>query len=429
MESPATGEAGGTASLLASIVGHPKEEPAVPIAYLFDAVRTPRGRGKETGSLYTVRPVDLLAQSLAALRDRNALPTAEVDDVVVGCVTQAGDQGACIARFAALAAGYDIDAPGVTLNRFCGSGLQAINDAAAMVASGYYDLVVAGGVESMSRVKMGSDGGAIWDPRIQWEVGSVPQGVSADLLATLRGITRDDVDRFALESQRRAVDAIEHHRFDRSIVPVVDENGLTILARDEYPRPDSTLEGLAKLSPSFEMMGRQFGLDALTRGRYPQVERIEHIHHAGNSSGIVDGAAAQIVATRDKGQALGLRPRAMVRAVSVVGTDPILMLAGPMPATQRALKKAGMEVGDIDLFEVNEAFAAVPLAFMQELGVPHDKVNVNGGAIALGHPLGATGAMLMSTLLDELEARDLSTGLVTLCIGGGMGIATIVERV
>ncbi|MCX4243095.1 acetyl-CoA C-acetyltransferase [Paraliomyxa miuraensis] len=401
----------------------------MPIAYLFDAVRTPRGRGKETGSLYTVRPVDLLAQSLAALRDRNALPTAEVDDVVVGCVTQAGDQGACIARFAALAAGYDIDAPGVTLNRFCGSGLQAINDAAAMVASGYYDLVVAGGVESMSRVKMGSDGGAIWDPRIQWEVGSVPQGVSADLLATLRGITRDDVDRFALESQRRAVDAIEHHRFDRSIVPVVDENGLTILARDEYPRPDSTLEGLAKLSPSFEMMGRQFGLDALTRGRYPQVERIEHIHHAGNSSGIVDGAAAQIVATRDKGQALGLRPRAMVRAVSVVGTDPILMLAGPMPATQRALKKAGMEVGDIDLFEVNEAFAAVPLAFMQELGVPHDKVNVNGGAIALGHPLGATGAMLMSTLLDELEARDLSTGLVTLCIGGGMGIATIVERV
>jgi acetyl-CoA C-acetyltransferase len=401
----------------------------VPQAYLFDAVRTPRGRGKESGSLYTVRPVDLLAQALAALRDRNALPTAEVDDVVVGCVTQTGDQGACIARFAALAAGYDVDAPGVTLNRFCGSGLQAINDAAAMVASGYYDLVVAGGVESMSRVKMGSDGGAIWDPRMQWEVGSVPQGISADLLATLRGITRDDVDRFALVSQQRAVEAIEHHRFDRSLVPVKDGNGLTILARDEYPRPDSSLAGLAALAPAFEVMGKQFGLDSLTRGKYPHVERIHHIHHAGNSSGIVDGAAAQIVATKEKGQALGLKPRALVRSVAVVGTDPILMLAGPMPATQRALRKAGMEASDIDLYEVNEAFAAVPLAFMQELGVPHDKVNVNGGAIALGHPLGATGAMLMSTLLDALEDRNLSTGVVTLCIGGGMGIATVVERV
>jgi acetyl-CoA C-acetyltransferase len=401
----------------------------VPQAYLFDAVRTPRGRGKETGSLYSVRPVDLLAQSLVALRDRNALPTAEVDDVVVGCVTQTGDQGACIARFAALAAGYDVDAPGVTLNRFCGSGLQAINDAAAMVASGYYDLVIAGGVESMSRVKMGSDGGAIWDPRTQWEVGSVPQGISADLLATLRGITRDDVDRFALASQQRAVEAIEHHRFDRSIVPVVDGSGLPILARDEYPRPDSTLAGLAALAPSFETMGRQFGLDALARGRYPHVERIQHIHHAGNASGIVDGAAAQIVASKEKGRELGLKPRALVRSVAVVGTDPILMLAGPMPATQKALRKAGMEAKDIDLYEVNEAFAAVPLAFMQELGVPHEKVNVNGGAIALGHPLGATGAMLMSTLLDALEDRDLSTGVVTLCIGGGMGIATVVERV
>jgi acetyl-CoA C-acetyltransferase len=401
----------------------------VPQAYLFDAVRTPRGRGKETGSLYSVRPVDLLAQSLAALRDRNALPTAEVDDVVIGCVTQTGDQGACIARFAALAAGYDMDAPGVTLNRFCGSGLQAINDAAAMVASGYYDLVIAGGVESMSRVKMGSDGGAIWDPRTQWEVGSVPQGISADLLATLRGITRGDVDRFALASQQRAVEAIEHHRFDRSLVPVVDGSGLPILARDEYPRPDSTLAGLAALAPSFETMGRQFGLDALARGRYPHVERIQHVHHAGNASGIVDGAAAQIVATREKGQALGLKPRALVRSVAVVGTDPILMLAGPMPATQRALRKAGMEASDIDLYEVNEAFAAVPLAFMQSLGVPHEKVNVNGGAIALGHPLGATGAMLMSTLLDALEDRDLCTGVVTLCIGGGMGIATVVERV
>ena len=401
----------------------------MPNAYLFDAVRTPRGRGKDSGSLYIVRPVDLLAQALAALRDRSGLDTAEVDDVVMGCVTQTGDQGSCIARFAALEAGYDVDAPGVTLNRFCGSGLQALNDAAAMVASGFYDLVVAGGVESMSRVKMGSDGGAIWDPRTQWNVGSVPQGISADLLATLNGIGRDHVDRFAVESQRRAAEAMEHHRFDRSVVPVVDESGLPILERDEYPRPDTTVEALSSLTPSFEMMGRQFGLDALTRGRYPQVERIDHIHHAGNSSGIVDGAAAQIVATREKGEALGLKPRARVRSVAVVGTDPILMLAGPMPATRRALDKAGMKASDIDLFEVNEAFAAVPLAFMKQLDVPHDKVNVNGGAIALGHPLGATGAMLMSTLLDALEDRDLSTGVVTLCIGGGMGIATVVERV
>ena len=401
----------------------------MPDAYLFDAVRTPRGRGKSSGSLYTVRPVDLLAQSLVALRDRNELDTSQVDDVVVGCVTQTGDQGACIARFAALEAGYDVDAPGVTLNRFCGSGLQAVNDAAAMVASGFYDLVIAGGVESMSRVKMGSDGGAIWDPRTQWNVGSVPQGISADLLATLNGINRQDVDQFAVTSQARAVDAIEHHRFDRSIVPVKDDSGLTILDRDEHPRPGTTMDKLAELSPSFETMGRQFGLDSLTRGRYPHVERIDHVHHAGNSSGIVDGAAAQIVATLDKGKGLGLKPRAKVRSVAVVGTDPVLMLAGPMPATRRALSKAGMEVGDIDLFEVNEAFAAVPLAFMQELDVPHDKVNVNGGAIALGHPLGATGAMLMGTLLDALEDRNLSTGVVTLCIGGGMGIATVVERV
>jgi acetyl-CoA C-acetyltransferase len=401
----------------------------VPDAYVFDAVRTPRGRGKSSGSLYTVRPVDLLAHSLRALRDRNDLDTSQVDDVVMGCVTQTGDQGACIARFAALEAGYDVDAPGVTLNRFCGSGLQAVNDAAAMVASGFYDLVVAGGVESMSRVQMGSDGGAIWDPKTQWNVGSVPQGISADLLATLNGITRHDVDAFALESQRRAVEAIETHKFDRSVVPVVDESGVTLLARDEFPRPDTTMEKLAALGPSFEMMGRQFGLDALTKDRYPQVERIDHIHHAGNSSGIVDGAAAVLVATEAKGKSLGLRPRAKIRSVAVVGTDPILMLAGPMPAARKAAAKAGMQLSDIDLFEVNEAFAAVPLAFMQQLDIPHDKVNVHGGAIALGHPLGATGAMLLGTLLDALEDRNLTTGLATLCIGGGMGIATIIERV
>ena len=401
----------------------------MPQAYVFDAVRTPRGRGKETGSLHTVRPVDLLAQTLAALRDRNALDTSHVEDVVIGCVTQTGDQGACIARFAALEAGYHVDAPGQTVNRFCGSGLSAVNDAAAMVASGYYDLVVAGGVESMSRVKMGSDGGAIWDPRTQWNVGSVPQGISADLLATLGGITRADVDAFALASQQRAAQAIETHKFDKSIVAIRDDNGLMILDRDEYPRPDTTLDKLAALAPSFEMMGRQFGLDTLTRDRYPQVERIDHVHHAGNSSGIVDGAAAVLVASKEKGASLGLTPRAVIRSVALCGTDPILMLAGPMPASRRALAKAGMEVGDVDLFEVNEAFAAVPLAFMKELKVPHDKVNVHGGAIALGHPLGATGAMILGTLIDTLEERNLSTGLATLCIGGGMGIATIIERV
>jgi acetyl-CoA C-acetyltransferase len=401
----------------------------VPDAYLFDSVRTPRGRGKDNGSLYTVRPIDLLAQTLGALARRNDLDTAQVDDVVIGCVTQTGDQGACIARFAALEAGYDLDAPGVTLNRFCGSGLQALNDAAAMVASGFYDLVVAGGVESMSRVQMGSDGGAIWDPATQWNVGSVPQGISADLLATLWGITRAEADAFAVTSQQRAAMAMEHHRFDKSIVAVQDINGVTILDRDEYPRPDTTVEKLAALKPSFEMIGKQFGFDSLTRDRYPHVERIEHIHHAGNSSGIVDGAAAILVATRDKGRALGLTPRAKVRSVAVVGTDPVLMLAGPMPASRKALQKAGMTPDDVDLWEVNEAFAAVPMAFMRDLGIDPATVNVNGGAIALGHPLGATGAMLMGTVLDELEARDKNVGVVTLCIGGGMGIATVVERV
>lgn len=401
----------------------------MPEAFLFDAVRTPRGRGKDSGSLYSVRPIDLLAQSLRAVAERTELDTAQVDDVVVGCVTQTGDQGACIARFAALEAGYDIDAPGVTLNRFCGSGLQAVNDAAAMVASGFYDLVVAGGVESMSRVKMGSDGGAIWDPATQWNVGSVPQGISADLLATIWGISRTQADTFAAESQRRAVDAREHGKFRRSVVPVTDINGLTILGADEYPRPGTTVESLSALSPAFEMMGRQFGLDALTKEKYPKVERIDHVHHAGNSSGIVDGAAAILVGTKEKGEALGLTPRAKVRSVAVVGTDPILMLAGPMPATRKALAKAGMTPADIDLWEVNEAFAAVPMAFMRDLEVDHDRVNINGGAIALGHPLGATGTMLMGTLLDALEDEDKTTGAVTLCIGGGMGIATIIERV
>ncbi|MGM0574365.1 MAG: acetyl-CoA C-acetyltransferase [Myxococcota bacterium] len=397
-------------------------------AWIFDAVRTPRGRGKDKGSLYPVRPVELLSTVLRAIRDRNELDTAEVEDFVAGCVTQTGDQGACIARTAVLEAGWDQSVPGVTLNRFCGSGLEAVNHAASLVAAGYSDLVVAGGVESMSRVKMGSDGGALLDPKFVLESGSVPQGISADLLATRRGITRQDVDAFAAESQARAARAIERGHFDRSLVPVYDESGLPYLERDEHPRPGTTAEDLAKLRPSFEMMGRTFGLDTLTRKVYPEVERIDHIHHAGNSSGIVDGAAALLIGSRDKGEALGLTPRARVRTISMVGDEPVVMLEGPMPATRKALKRVGMTPGDIDVYEVNEAFAAVPLAFMQELEVPHGKVNVDGGAIALGHPLGATGAMLLGTCLDAMEREDRSTGLVTLCIGGGMGIATIIER-
>jgi acetyl-CoA C-acetyltransferase len=401
----------------------------VPEAMIFDAVRTPRGKGKSSGSLYTVRPVDLLATTLRAIRDRNHLDTAQVDDVIAGCVTQAGEQGSCIARFAALTAGYDLQAAGVTINRFCASGLEACNQAAAMVAAGYEELVIGGGVESMSRVPMGSDGGAIFDPQTQWEVGSVPQGVSADLLATLRGFSRNDVDQFAVASQQKAAAAIERGSFQKSLVPVTDRNGLVMLASDEYPRADTTLEGLAKLKPSFEMMGRQFGLDALTRPVYPHVERIEHVHHAGNSSGIVDGAAAILFGSREKGEKLGLKPRARIKAFAAIGSEPVLMLDGPIPVTRKVLKKAGMEIGDIDLFEVNEAFAAVPMAYIQEFDIDPAKVNINGGAIALGHPLGATGCMLLGTVLDALEEHNKTTGLVTLCIGGGMGVATIIERV
>jgi len=396
---------------------------------IFDAVRTPRGKGKSSGSLYTVRPVDLLATALRAIRDRNHIDSAEIDDVIAGCVTQTGEQGACIARFAALTAGFDLRTAGVTLNRFCASGLEACNQAAAMVAAGFEDLVIGGGVESMSRVPMGSDGGAIWDPQTQWEVGSVPQGVSADLLATLRGFSRHDVDSFAVESQRKAAAAIERGAFAKSLVPVLDRNGLTMLDHDEFPRADTSVEALAKLKPSFELMGRQFGLDALPKPVYPQVERIEHVHHAGNSSGIVDGAGAILFGSREKGEALGLKPRARIKAVAAIGSEPMLMLDGPIPVTRKILQRAGMQISDIDLFEVNEAFAAVPMAYLQEFNVDPAKLNVNGGAIALGHPLGATGCMLLGTLLDALEEHDKTTGLVTLCIGGGMGVATIIERV
>lgn len=398
-------------------------------AFIYDAVRTPRGKGRSSGSLYVVRPTDLLQGVLRALETRNQFDPSEVEDVVMGCVTQTGEQGTCIARFGALAAGWEKTA-GVTMNRFCGSGLEAVNHAAAQVASGFSEVVVAGGVESMSRVKMGADMGMIFDPKTQWQIdGSVPQGISGDLLATLNGITRKDADEFALASQKRASVAIENGKFKKSLVPVMDDAGLLILDRDEYPRPDATLEALSQLQPAFQVMGELFALNMLTKNKYPQVEKIDHVHTAGNSSGIVDGAAAVLLASESKGKALGWKPRAKVRAAVSIGTDPTLMLDGPMPATEKALKKAGMKIGDIDLFEVNEAFAAVPLAFMKHFDVSHDRVNVNGGAIALGHPLGATGAMLLGTLLDALEEQNKSIGLVTLCIGGGMGIATIIERV
>jgi acetyl-CoA C-acetyltransferase len=398
-------------------------------AFIYDALRTPRGKGKDSGALYTVRPIDLLTGALAALQERNGFASSDVEDALIGCVTQTGEQGTCIARMAALQAWGGMEGPGVTLNRFCGSGLEAINQAAATVAAGHHDLVVAGGVESMSRVAMGSDGGSMFDPEFQWKVGSVPQGISADLIATLRGYTREQVDAFAVESQQRAGRALARNAFAKSIVPVKDQNGLTVLAADELPRPDTTVQSLSQLQASFQMLGTQFQLDALVRKAYPQVDRIKHVHHAGNSSGIVDGAAAVLVGSKAAGEKLGRKPRARIRAVGLAVSEPIIMLYGPMPAAHKALAKAGMKASDIDLFEVNEAFACVPMAFMDDLGVPHDKVNVNGGAIAFGHPLGATGAVILNTLLDELEARDLSTGLATLCIGGGMGIATIIERV
>ena len=405
------------------------EESALGDAYIYDVCRTPRGRGKDSGALYTVRPIELLSGVLSAIRERNGFDPEQVEDVVIGCVTQTGEQGTCIARMAALTAWGGMQGPGVTLNRFCGSGLEAINHASAMVASGFHDLVVAGGVESMSRVAMGSDGGMMFDPDFQWKVGSVPQGISADLIATMRGYSRETLDSFAVETQKRAGQAIARDAFRKSIVPVKDHNGLVMLAADEHPRPETTVESLSQLQASFAMLGTQFGLDTLVRKAYPEIDRVQHVHHAGNSSGIVDGAAAVLVGSKEAGERLGIKPRARVRSVGLSVSEPLIMLYGPMPASRSALKKAGMSASDIDLYEVNEAFACVPLAFMEDLGVPREKVNVNGGSIAFGHPLGATGAMLLNTALDELEARGLGTALVTLCIGGGMGIATIIERV
>lgn len=398
-------------------------------AFIYDAVRTPRGKGKKDGSLHEVKPVDLLAGVLTALQQRHGFDTAAVDDVVMGVVSPIGEQGSVIAKVAALKAGWDWRCSGVQINRFCASGLEAVNMAAMKVTSGWEDLVVAGGVESMSRVPIGSDGGA-WaqDPATNSATLFVPQGIGADLIATLEGFSRDDVDAYALESQRRAAAARAEGRFKTSVVPVTDFLGQTLLAEDEFIKPHTTLEGLASLKPAFEQLGAM-GFDAVALQRYPQVERIHHVHHAGNSSGIVDGATAVLVGSEAAGRAHGLTPRARVVSVALSGADPTIMLTGPMPAARKALAKAGLTVDQIDLFEVNEAFAAVPMKFMKELGVPHEKVNVNGGAIALGHPLGATGAMILGTLIDELHRRGLRYGLATLCVGGGMGIATIVERI
>ncbi len=400
-------------------------------AFVYDAVRTPRGRGKKTGSLYETKPITLVVGLIDELRRRNpSLDPALIEDVVLGVVSPVGDQGAVIARTAALAAGLTRSGPGVQLNRFCASGLEAVNVAAQKVRSGWEDLLLAGGVESMSRVPMGSDGGA-WamDPETAYDTSFVPQGISADLIATLEGFTRDDVDLFAAESQTRAAKAIANGAFGRSVIPVLDRNGLTVLDHDEFPRPGTTVETLAALPSSFEGIGTMGGFDAVALQKYHWVEQIRHVHTAGNSSGIVDGAALMLVGSEAAGAANGLTPRARVVATGVVAEEPTIMLTGPAPAARKALAKAGLSVADIDLFEVNEAFAAVVLKFLRDLNVPQEKVNVNGGAIALGHPLGATGAMILGTLIDELERRDLRYGLATLCVGGGMGVATIVERV
>lgn len=398
-------------------------------AFIYDAIRTPRGKGKKDGSLYEVKPVNLLAGVLTELQRRNGFDTAHVDDVVMGVVSPIGEQGSVIAKVAALKAGWDFRASGVQINRFCASGLEAVNMAAQKVRSGWEELVVAGGVESMSRVPIGSDGGA-WaqDPETNSATAFVPQGIGADLIATIEGFSRADVDAFALESQKRATQARAAGHFDRSVVPVKDFLDQTILAQDEFIKPHTTLEGLASLRPAFEQMGGM-GFDQVAVTRYPQVERIHHVHHAGNSSGIVDGAAAVLVGSEAAGKIHGLTPRARIVAAALSGADPTIMLTGPMPAARKALAKAGLTIDQIDLFEVNEAFAAVVMRFMKEMKVPHDKVNVNGGAIAMGHPLGATGAMILGTLIDELHRRKLRYGLATLCVGGGMGIATIVERI
>jgi len=399
-------------------------------AFIYDHVRTPRGRGKADGALHEVTALNLAAQVLGAVRERNQLDTTLVDDVVMGCVDPVGEAGGDIARAAALVAGYGDGVPGIQINRFCASGLDAINFAAAEIMSGQHDMAVGGGVESMSRVGIGAAGGA-WpmDPSIAVKTYFLPQGISADLIATRYGFSRDDVDAYAVESQKRAAAAWNDGRFKHSVMPVKDVNGLTILAKDEHMRPSTTMQSLAQLQPSFAQIGEMYGFDAVAVQAHPEVETVKHVHHAGNSSGIVDGAAAVLVGSKKAGRRAGLKARARVKAFANIGSEPSIMLTGPIDVTRKVLKKAGMSLDDIDLFEINEAFASVVLRYMQAFDLDPAKVNVNGGAIAMGHPLGATGAMILGTVLDELERRDLSTALVTLCIGAGMGTATIIERV
>lgn len=399
-------------------------------ALIFDHVRTPRGRGKKDGSLHEVSTARLAAHALEAIRDRNELDTKQVDDVVLGCVDPVADAGSDIARAAVFVAGYDKSVPGMQINRFCASGLDAVNMGASQIMSGQNKLVVAGGVEAMSRVGLGASGGA-WpvDPQVALPAYFMPQGVSADLISTKYGFTRDDVDAYAVESQKRAKKAWDEGRFKNSVVAVKDINGLTVLDHDEHMRPSTDMQSLAGLNASFEMMGNMGGFNAVGIQAHPEVEKISHMHHAGNSSGIVDGAAAVLMGSQEAGAALGLKPRARIKAFANIGSDPALMLTGPVDVTEKLLKNAGMEIGDIDLFELNEAFASVVLRYMQAFEIDHSIMNVNGGAIAMGHPLGATGAMILGTVLDELERQDKNTALVTLCIGAGMGTATIIERV
>ncbi|MDQ0318867.1 acetyl-CoA C-acetyltransferase [Pararhizobium capsulatum DSM 1112] len=398
--------------------------------FIYDHVRTPRGRGRKDGALHEVPTPRLAAKVLEALRDRNGLDTSTVDDIIMGCVDPVFEAGAVIPKAAAFEAGYSNKAPGMQISRFCASGLDAVNFAAGKIAQGADDIVIAGGVESMSRVGMGMSGGAWYmDPSVNFPGYFMPQGVSADLIATKYGFSRDDVDAYAVESQKRAGHSWDNGYFDRSVVPVKDQNGIVILAKDEHMRPTTTMQNLASLNASFQMPGEMGGFEAVGIQAHPEIERINYVHHAGNSSGIVDGAAGVLLGSRAGGESMGLKPRARIKAFANIGSDPALMLTGPVDVTEKLLKRSGMSLADIDLFELNEAFAAVVLRYMQAFDIPHDKINVNGGAIAMGHPLGATGAMILGTVLDELERRDLKTALVTLCIGAGMGTATIIERV
>src|SRR5210317_384092 len=399
-------------------------------AYIYDHVRSPRGRGKQGGSLNSFTPINLTTQVLSALRDRNDLDTSILDDVILGCVSPVGEQGANIARVGAITAGYAESVPGKQINRFCASALEAVNSAASQIMSGMSRAAVGGGVECMSRVPMGSDGGAMAiDPQTAYKTYFAPQGIGADLIATLHGFSREDVDAYAVASQHRAAEAWAKGHFNGSVLPIRNHVGDVVLDHDETVRGDASMESLAGLNPAFATMGDQAGFDDVAIQKYPEVEAIDHVHTAGNSSGIVDGAAAVLVGSAKAGERMGLKPRARIRSFASIGSEPTIMLTGPAPATEKVLKRAGMSTSDIDLFELNEAFAAVVLHYMDLLSIPHDRINVNGGAIAMGHPLGATGAMILGTVLDELERRDLSTALISLCIGGGMGTATIIERV